>query len=88
MKYIIIPTGKLVGKEKQLKELQLDPRKSADGTETILHVEHYDILFPVIQYKNRVSQEPIPYPYPTYESPSEDLDNILSSPGWNKNVGG
>lgn len=88
MKYIVIPIALLEGKEQELSELSLDPRLSSDGTEAILHVEHYEELFlnnPVIlKTRNRtinIDAEPTP-DYLIYDNPSEELDTLLNSNKW------
>lgn len=83
MKFIVIPTSKLLGKEKQLKELGLEPRKSVNGLETILHLGHYESIFPQVELQNIVkSKISLPYIYPTYNHPSGELNSLLSSRDW------
>ncbi len=60
------------------------PRKNAYGTKVIMHVEHYEALFPSVSTMNESesSSEVMEYPFPVYDSPSEELDNLLNSPEW------
>ena len=85
MKYIVFPTDKLNEiPQEVLDELHLVPRKSVDGTQVIMKLDHYEMLFPSIMTlplldDEETPQEPV-YPYPTYEG--EELNTLLSGPEW------
>ena len=85
MKFIIIPKEVYdsVSEEKR-RELGIDsPRASVDGSKVILHVEHYDLLFKSLDAQ--ADDEP-QYPYPVYDSPSSELESVLSSKEWVSDV--
>lgn len=85
MKYITFPTEKLNEiPQEVLDELHLVPRKSVDGTQVIMKLDHYEMLFPSTMTlplldEEETPQEPV-YPYPTYEG--EELNTLLSGPEW------
>ena len=84
MKYITFPTANLNEiPQEVLDELHLVPRKSVDGTQVIMKLDHYEKLFPSIMTLPLLDEEktenPI-YPYPTYEG--EELNTLLSGPEW------
>lgn len=85
MKYIVFPTENLNAiPQEVLDELHLTPRKSVDGTQVIMKLDHYEMLFPSIMTlplldDEETPQEPV-YPYPTYEG--EELNTLLSGPEW------
>ena len=85
MKYIVFPTEKLNEiPQEVLDELHLSPRKSVNGTQVIMKLSHYEMLFPSIMTLSLLDDEETPqepvYPYPVYEG--ESLDNLLSSRKW------
>lgn len=85
MKYIVFPIEKLNEiPQELLDELHLVPRKSVDGTQVIMKLDHYEKLFPSIMTLPLLDEEektenPI-YPYPVYEG--EELNTLLSGPEW------
>lgn len=85
MKYITFPTANLNEiPQEVLDELHLVPRKSVDGTQVIMKLDHYEKLFPSIMTlplldEEETPQEPV-YPYPVYEG--EELNTLLSGPEW------
>ncbi len=85
MKYIVFPSENLNAiPQEVLDELHLTPRKSVDGTQVIMKLNHYEKLFPSIMTLPLLGEEektenPI-YPYPTYEG--EELNTLLSGPDW------
>lgn len=85
MKYIVFPSENLNAiPQEVLDELHLTPRKSVDGTQVIMKLNHYEKLFPSIMTLPLLGEEektenPI-YPYPTYEG--EDLNVLLSGSDW------
>ena len=84
MKYIVFPSDNLNAiPQEVLDELHLTPRKSVDGTQVIMKLDHYEKLFPSIMTLPLLDEEktenPI-YPYPTYEG--EELNTLLSGPDW------
>lgn len=85
MKYIVFPSDNLNAiPQEVLDELHLVPRKSVDGMQVIMKLDHYEKLFPSIMTLPLLGEEektenPI-YPYPTYEG--EELNTLLSGPDW------
>lgn len=84
MKYIVFPVKKLNEVPQEiLDELHLVPRKNNNGTEVIMKLSHYELLFPVAALlpltDDETSLEPV-YPYPVYEN--EGLSALLSSSEW------
>lgn len=67
-----------------LDELHLVPRKSVDGTQVIMKLVHYEMLFPSVMTLSLLDEEETPqepvYPYPVYEG--EELNTLLSGPKW------
>ena len=85
MKYITFPTSKLNEiPQEVLDELHLVPRKSIDGTQVIMKLDHYEMLFPSIMTLPLLDEEETPkepvYPYPVYEG--EELNTLLSGSDW------
>lgn len=85
MKYIVVPAEELVDiTQETLDELHLVFRYSMDGTEVIMKVANYELLFPSIMTlplldEEETPQEPV-YPYPVYEG--EELNTLLASSEW------
>lgn len=85
MKYIVFPSEKLDEiPQEMLDDLHLTPRKSVDGTQVIMKLDHYEKLFPSIMTlplldEEETPQEPV-YPYPVYEG--EKLNTLLASSEW------
>lgn len=85
MKYITFPTANLNEiPQEVLDKLHLVPRKSVDGTQVIMKLVHYEMLFPSVMTlllldEEEIPQEPV-YPYPVYEG--EELNTLLSGPEW------
>ena len=88
MKYITFPTANLNEiPQEVLDELHLVPRKSVDGTQVIMKLNHYEMLFPQpvtleLLDEEETPQEPV-YPYPVYEG--EELNALLASSEWSSN---
>lgn len=84
MKYIVFPIEKLNEVPQEvLDELHLSPRKSIDGTEVIMKVVNYALLFPstITLPENGEGEDiEIVYPYPTYEG--KELETLLSGENW------
>lgn len=84
MKYIVFPIEKLNEVPQEvLDELHLAPRKSIDGTEVIMKVVNYELLFPSAMILPEIGEDEvieIVYPYPTYEG--KELETLLSGEDW------
>lgn len=82
MKYIVFPVEKLQEiPQEVLNELHLSPRKSIDGSNVIMKVCNYELLFPSIILLSELGEETeVTYPYPVYEGNS--LEELLSGPEW------
>lgn len=85
MKYITFPTKNLNEiPQEVLDELHLVPRKSVDGTQVIMKLVHYEMLFPSVMTLSLLDEEETPqepvYPYPVCEG--EELNTLLSGPKW------
>lgn len=85
MKYITFPTKNLNEiPQEVLDELHLVPGKSVDGTQVIMKLVHYEMLFPSVMTLSLLDEEETPqepvYPYPVYEG--EELNTLLSGPKW------
>ena len=88
MKYITFPTANLNEiPQEVLDELHLVPRKSIDGTQVIMKLDHYEMLFPSIMTLPLLDEEETPQepvcPYPVYEG--EELNALLASSEWSSN---
>lgn len=83
MKYIVFPVEKLNEVSQELLDgLHLSPRRSVDGTEVIMKLVHYEMLFPAVmtlELDEEESQAPA-CSYPVYEG--EELKELLSAPSW------
>lgn len=89
MEYIIIPKEVFdTVPEEVKKELGIDsPRMSVDGAEVLLHVEHYDTLFPptsLLSDDEESNDNRIIRTYPTYVNPSEEFENLINSDKWSR----
>lgn len=87
MEYIIIPKELFDSVPEEAKiELGIDkPRTSVDGTEVILHVEHYDTLFPPVSTLSDDEENTdtrIIRAYPTYVNPSTEFSAVIDSEKW------
>lgn len=83
MKFIEIPSIDLIWKSEELVQLGLAPRRSVDGTKAILHIEHYDLIFPRPSLMNLdQNSNEVTYPYPVYDNPSKEFEALLSSKDW------
>ena len=69
--------------QETLDSLGLSPRYSTDKTEVLMKVGNYEKLFPT-PMTLELTEEPeqIEYPYPTFDSPSEEFNDLLSSQTW------
>lgn len=80
MKYITFPTANLNEiPQDVLDELHLVPRKSVDGTQVIMKLDHYEKLFPSIMTLPLLDEEETPQE-PVYEG--EELNTLLASSEW------
>lgn len=90
MKFIIIPKEIFDEiPEEAKKALGIDqPRMSVDGTEVLLHTEHYDTLFPPMMTlaEDEDNNGEIAYPFPVFESTSTEFNNLIASNEWSSNV--
>ena len=85
MKYIVLPAEILAEvTQETLDYFHLSPRYSIDGSEVLMKVDNYEKLFPCPTTLELDSEEAedIIYPFPTYDSPSEEFEGLLSSTGW------
>lgn len=87
MRYIVIPRELFDTIPEEIKKkLGIDsPRMSTDGTEVMLHIEHYNSIeeFPSpISTLEDGEIETIQYPYPVYNNPSDELSALLNSDEW------
>ena len=84
MKYIVVPAEELVDiTQETLDELHLVFRYSVDGTEVIMKVANYELLFPSIMTLPLTDEDEVTevvYPYPTYEG--DALEELLNSDKW------
>ena len=84
MKYIVFPKENLNEiPQEVLNELHLVPRLSVDGTQVIMKLIHYEILFPTavtLELDDEAEEQEIVYPYPVYEGDS--LNELLASDDW------
>lgn len=84
MKYIVVPAEELVDiTQETLDELHLVFRYNVDGTEVIMKIANYELLFPsAVTLQETEDEEPVDkvYPYPTYEV--EALTELLNSDEW------
>lgn len=83
MKFLVVPI-------EELKEFDVDweyRRTNVTGTHALIHENLYNKYFqPMLLNLDSIDgeQQEIEYPYPVYEG--IDLDNMLESPEWNKQV--
>lgn len=84
MRYIVVPAEMLIDiTQNTLDEMHLVFRYSVDGTEVIMKVANYELLFPSAMTLPLTEEDETPevvYPYPTYEG--EELQKLLSSDKW------
>lgn len=84
MKYIVVPAEVLIDiTQDTLDEMHLAFRYSVDGTEVIMKVANYELLFPSAMTLPLTEEDETPevvYPYPTYECNA--LEELLNSDKW------
>lgn len=84
MKYIVVPAEVLINiTQDTLDEMHLVFRYSVDGTEVIMKVANYELLFPSAMTLPLTEEDETPevvYPYPTYEG--DALNTLLQSSEW------
>lgn len=84
MKYIVVPAEVLIDiTQDTLDEMHLAFRYSVDGTEVIMKVANYELLFPSAMTLPLTEEDETPevvYPYPTYEG--DALEELLNSDEW------
>lgn len=85
MKFIIIPKEVYDSiPVSKIQELGIDnPHTNIEGTEIILHIEHYNTVFEPMRM---MAEEEPQYPYPVYDSPSSGFESVLSSPSWSSEI--
>lgn len=89
MKYIVIPKEVYDYIPVEVREQMGigSPRFNTDETEVIMHIEHYDVLFPPTATLEIDGEEitESTYPFPVYTSPSLEFSNLLASEEWSSN---
>lgn len=69
------------------KQLGIDnPRMNIDETEVLLHIEHYDVLFPPMMTLEEDDNSDIVYPFPTYDATSTEFNSLITSDEWSTNT--
>lgn len=88
MRYIVIPRELFDTIQEEIKKkLGIDsPRMSTDGTEVMLHIEHYDTLFPPVMTLEEDDNSDIVYPFPTYDATSTEFNSLITSDEWSTNT--
>lgn len=89
MKYIVIPRELFDTIPEEIKKkLGIDsPRMSTDGTEVMLHIEHYDTLFPpVMTLEEDENNNTANYPFPVYEAVTTEFNSLITSDEWSTNT--
>jgi hypothetical protein len=88
MRYIVIPRELFDTIPEEIKKkLGIDsPRMSTDGTEVMLHIEHYDTLFPPVMTLEEDDNSDIVYPFPTYDATSTEFNSLIASDKWSANT--
>ena len=88
MRYIVIPRELFDTIPEEIKKkLGIDsPRMSTDGTEVMLHIEHYDTLFPPVMTLEEDDNSDIVYPFPTYDTTSTEFNSLITSDEWSTNT--
>ena len=68
------------------KQMSIDsPRYNVYNTKIIMHLTHYETLFPSdMKIDGEEITEPT-YPFPVYTSPSLEFSNLLASEEWSSN---
>ena len=87
MEFIEVPTEvyNLIPEEIK-KQMGIDsPRYNVYGTKIIMHLEHYETLFPSTMMINGEEMTKPAYPFPVYVYPSLEFSNLLASEEWNLN---
>lgn len=76
MKFIIIPKELFDSiPEEAKKQLGIDnPRMNIDETEVLLHIEHYDVLFPSMMTLEE------------YDATSTEFNSLITSDEWSTNT--
>ena len=73
--------------EEAKKQLGIDnPRMNIDETEVLLHIEHYDVLFPPMMTLEEDDNSDIVYPFPTYDATSTEFNSLITSDEWSTNT--
>lgn len=89
MKYIVIPKEVYDSIPVEVREQMGigSPRFNTDETEVIMHIEHYDVLFPPTATLEIDGEEitESTYPFPVYTFPSLEFSNLLASEEWSSN---
>lgn len=88
MKFTIIPKELFDSiPEEAKKQLGIDnPRMNIDETEVLLHIEHYDVLFPPMMTLEEDDNSDIVYPFPTYDATSTEFNSLITSDEWSTNT--
>ena len=88
MKFIIIPKELFDSiPEEATKQLGIDnPRMSIDESEVILHIEHFDVLFPPVMTLEEDDSNDIVYPFPIYDAASTGFNSLITSDKWSTNT--
>lgn len=63
-----------------------NPRMNIDETEVLLHIEHYDVLFPPMMTLEEDDNSDIVYPFPTYDATSTEFNSLITSDEWSTNT--
>lgn len=61
-------------------------RMNIDETEVLLHIEHYDVLFPPMMTLEEDDNSDIVYPFPTYDATSTEFNSLITSDEWSTNT--
>lgn len=84
---LISVAGPVLDYKSWYEQLGIDnPRMNIDETEVLLHIEHYDVLFPPMMTLEEDDNSDIVYPFPTYAATSTEFNSLITSDEWSTNT--
>lgn len=87
MKYIVLPAEMLDEvTQDALDYFHLSPRYSTDGSEIIMNLDNFYLLFPQAMTLQEDTEESIELPFPIYTSGTEEFENLMQSELWTSNI--
>lgn len=87
MKYIVLPAEILAEVTQDVLDyFHLSPRYSTDGSEILMKLDNFYLLFPQAMTLQEDTEESIELHFPIYTSGTEEFESLMQSELWTSNI--